>query len=249
MNDNVLRESFIRADAERFSRLELREANEWTPSAEFECAMKKLISSIGAPRRAAGFALKRAAVIFAALLAVLGSAMTVDAIREPIVRFFSGEPEDVSRREGIAEGTVSSGAAYVCDVVLPEDGKAVVYDPEILFFADENGSVSFKSAERIKNRIIFTPAGESDFSFLAVILRTSKGENFVGMNAVRAPDGSYTYETELFCGVNADDPEKYSAEEIKTLLEERGGKFSKNKDYYFVVLAKRFDAPGKDDDN
>ena len=84
----TLRDAFIEAEKIRLSQIPSNSDINWIPSAKFEKKVQKLIKH---SKRDYWYLIntsfKRAAVIVAAILVLLGFSMSIKAIREPVVRF------------------------------------------------------------------------------------------------------------------------------------------------------------------
>ncbi|HPB16410.1 MAG TPA: DUF4367 domain-containing protein [Clostridia bacterium] len=84
----TLRDAFIEAEKIRLSQIPSNSDINWIPSAKFEKKVQKLIKH---SKRDYWYLIntsfKRAAVIVATILVLLGFSMSIKAIREPVVRF------------------------------------------------------------------------------------------------------------------------------------------------------------------
>lgn len=84
----TLRDAFIEAEKIRLSQIPSNSEINWIPSAKFEKKVQKLIKH---SKRDYWYLIntsfKRAAVIVATILVLLGFSMSIKAIREPVVRF------------------------------------------------------------------------------------------------------------------------------------------------------------------
>ena len=87
-NDNRLARAFEEAEKREIAQLPEDKNILWTPSADFEDKMAKLICGNKKQYRGlAGFSARRIACIALVVLTMFGTAMSVKAIRKPIVRF------------------------------------------------------------------------------------------------------------------------------------------------------------------
>ena len=86
-HSEVLKKAFIQADVEDYNN-EIRKNFEWIPSPAFEKRMKKLIHHRTNPLweyiNTTG---KKVAAVALAVIIILGSMMSVKAIREPVWKF------------------------------------------------------------------------------------------------------------------------------------------------------------------
>lgn len=97
-NDNRLARAFEEAEKREIAQLPEDKNILWTPSADFEDKMAKLICGNKKQYRGlTGFSARRIACIALVVLTMFGTAMSVKAIRKPIVRFLVETNEKFAR--------------------------------------------------------------------------------------------------------------------------------------------------------
>ena len=94
--NDVLRQALIAADEEYFKNIEKNSTVEWTPSAQFEQNMQELIHGLRHVPFYRRPAFKKFACTAAIVLVLVGSMLSVTAIRKPIVNFFVSICENFS---------------------------------------------------------------------------------------------------------------------------------------------------------
>lgn len=250
-HNNILKRAFILADMEDFGELP-KEYNEWTPSEKFE---KKMSHLIGARKNPFWIFVntvgKRVAVIVFVFIVLCGSAMSVEAIREPVVKFIvetyekytavdstTGTAENsndtsantIIHFDGSREPKTYYGSEFnVIEIDIPADGESISYDRDTVLYSDADGNeIKIAGAERHGDKISFW-THERDYYFdLDMLLLTSNGELFIQTSAVRLPNKTYRYDITL---CESDDPALSILSEIRDIV---GNYFDESMNYYCI---------------
>lgn len=158
-NNTMLARAFEEAEKREAAQLPQDENISWTPSADFENKMAKLIrKSKKQYRGLAEFSARRIACIALAVLTMFATAMSVKAIRCPVVRFlaetnekltqaiFSGQeqafmPETIEKAYTLSEGLYSEGYAMTLEstktlshyeIYKDTDGNRIIFSQSVL---------------------------------------------------------------------------------------------------------------------
>ncbi len=158
-DNTLLARAFEEAEKREAAQLPQDENISWTPSADFEDKMTKLICGNKKQYRGlAGFSTRHIACIALVVLTMFGTAMSVKAIRKPIVRFLvetnekfarmisSGQeeakmPETIEKAYTLSAGLYSEGYAMTLEstktlshyeIYKDTDGNRIIFSQSVL---------------------------------------------------------------------------------------------------------------------
>ena len=137
-------------------------------------------------------------------------------------------------------GEVYTGAnkSEIRDILIPDDGQKIVYEPAFELFNDpEKGySLVVNSAERSGDQIIFyTSETRYYFGLLSATILTPADELFIGLNGKKQDDGTFMYVTEKY-PYTSKRPNDTTLDLIDKIKYDLGEQYDSSKSYYYTMF-------------
>lgn len=137
-------------------------------------------------------------------------------------------------------GEVYTGAnkSEIRDILIPDDGQKIVYEPAFELFNDpEKGySLVVNSAERSGDQIIFyTSETRYYFGLLSATILTPADELFIGLNGKEQDDGTFMYVTEKY-PYTSKRPNDTTLDLTDKIKYDLGEQYDSSKSYYYTMF-------------